>query len=175
MENRFTLTRADVARLHKVLNYNVMKTGDLAFKTLGLYVLVWVLIFMAGHSLWDVGKHSPFGLATLLPTAAYGVMAALLYWAGMVYLKGRYAAAGTGERGWLLQEQVLTATDDGVMLQAGFGSVQLRWTGLTSVLEDSGHYYLLIEPCQGFMVPKEVVIDASLRIKLAAIASQALQ
>jgi YcxB-like protein len=171
MDNIFTLNRSQANHVGKVLNANVLKSGRLVGKIWFVQILTWIFIAFAIRSLWDIHRHNSDMLITLLPTIFYLLMALSIYLAGSSYLRQRFARAAFSDTGWILSEQVLSGSDEGVTIKAYYGSVNLLWNRLHGVIEDDQHYYLLIEPCQGFMVPKWAIKDAELQTRLASLAS----
>lgn len=171
MENRFTLSLPQTAQLQKILTANVLNVGRMNVMVLGVHLLTWIFVGLTVRSLWESGAQSEAVAVALLPAGLYAAIALLVFMIGIAYIKRRYARAGFSDSGWMLSEQILAATDEGVTINARFGSVRLVWTGLTGVLQDDHHYYLLIEPCQGFMVPKHAIKDTTVQAKLAALAS----
>ena len=101
----------------------------------------------------------------------YASIGIVIYLLGMRYLRIHFAQVRVSDRDWLLCEQVMVAADNGVMLKARFGTVYLVWEQLLGVAHDSDYYYLLIEPTQGFKVPKLGVSDPTLQVKLDDMAS----
>ena len=161
LEDVFNLARYEPAQLQK-----------------GLLVLACTFQVIAVAALWRAIGDRVIATA-LVPPAVYSSIGVAAYLLGMRYLRIHFAQVRVGDKDWLLCEQVMVAADNGVMLKARFGTAYLIWEQLLGVAQDNDYYYLLIEPSQGFKVPKKGVSDPVLKVKFEDLASltkaQALQ
>lgn len=135
-----------------------------------LVVLTCTFQIIAATALWrSIGDRVI--VTELVPPLMYSSIGVVAYLLGMRYLRIHFAQVRVGDKDWLLCEQVMVAADNGVMLKARFGTAYLIWEHLLGVAQDSDYYYLIIEPSQGFKVPKQGVSDPMLQVKLDDLAS----
>jgi YcxB-like protein len=124
-----------------------------------------VFHLIAAAALWRVIGDKVVA-TELVPPMVYASIGIVAYLLGMRYLRIHFAQVRVGDKDWLLCEQVMVAAENGVMLKARFGTAYLVWEQLLGVAHDNDYYYLLIEPTQGFKVPKQGVSDPLLQVKL---------
>jgi len=135
-----------------------------------LMVLAGIFEIIAGAALWRAIGDKVV-VTELVPPMVYAVIGIVAYLLGMRYLRIHFAQVRVSDKDWLLCEQVVVAADNGVMLKARFGTAYLVWEQLLGVAHDSDYYYLLIEPTQGFKVPRQGISDPALQVKLDDMAS----
>ena len=133
-------------------------------------VLACAFQLIAAAALWHAVGNKVV-VTELVPPVVYASIGVVAYLLGMRYLRIHFAQVRVGDKDWLLCEQVMVAADNGVMLKARFGTAYLVWEQLLGVAQDSDYYYLLIEPSQGFKVPKQGVSDPVLKTKFEDLAS----
>lgn len=153
LQDVFNLTRYEPAQLQRAL-----------------MVLACVFQVIAAAALWRAVGDRVI-VTALVPPLVYASIGVVAYLLGMRYLRIHFAQVRVGDKDWLLCEQVMVAADNGVMLKARFGTAYLIWEQLLGVAQDNDYYYLLIEPSQGFKVPKQGVSDPMLKTKLDDLAS----
>lgn len=153
LEDVFNLARYEPAQLQRVL-----------------VVVACTFQVIAVAALWRAIGDRVIAMA-LVPPAVYSSIGVAAYLLGMRYLRIHFAQVRVGDKDWLLCEQVMVAADNGVMLKARFGTAYLIWEQLLGVAQDHDYYYLLIEPSQGFKVPKQGVSDPVLKIKFEDLSS----
>jgi hypothetical protein len=153
LEDVFNLARYEPAQLQRVL-----------------VVLACTFQVIAVAALWKAIGDRVIAMA-LVPPVVYSSIGIAAYLLGMRYLRIHFAQVRVGDKDWLLCEQVMVAADNGVMLKARFGTAYLIWEQLLGVAQDNDYYYLLIEPSQGFKVPKQGVSDPVLKIKFEDLSS----
>ncbi len=135
-----------------------------------LMALACTLEAIAAAALWHAIGNKVV-VTELVPPLVYASIGVVAYLLGMRYLRIHFAQVRVRYKDWLLCEQVMVGADNGVMLKARFGTAYLIWEQLLGVAQDSDYYYLLIEPSQGFKVPKQGVSDPVLQTKLDDLAS----
>ncbi len=153
MEDVFNLARYEPAQLRSAL-----------------IVLAWAFQVIAVAALWKAIDDRVIAMA-LVPAVVYSFIGVVAYLLGMKYLRSYFAELRVTESDWLRSEQVLAAAEDGVILITKFGTAHLIWERLLGVAQDNDHYYFLIAPNQGFMVPKQAVRDPALQIRIDDLAS----
>lgn len=153
MEDVFNLARHEPVLLQKAL-----------------VVLACTFQVIAASALWRAIGDRVI-VTELVPPLMYSSFGVVAYLLGMRYLRIHFAQVRVSDKDWLQCEQVVIAADNGVMLKARFGTAYLVWEQLLGVAQDNDYYYLLIEPSQGFKVPKQGVSDPMLQIKLDDLAS----
>lgn len=135
-----------------------------------LLVVACTFQVIAAAALWHAIGNKVV-VTELVPPLVYASIGVVAYLLGMRYLRIHFAQARVGDKDWLQCEQVMVGADNGVMLKARFGTAYLIWEQLLGVAQDNDFYYLLIEPSQGFKVPKQGVSDPVLKIKFEDLAS----
>lgn len=153
IEDVFNLARYEPAQLRRVL-----------------MVLAGTFQIIAVAAFWQAIDDKAIAMA-LVPPVVYSCIGVVAYLLGMKYLRSYFAELRVTESDWLRSEQVLAAADDGVILVTKFGTAHLIWERLLGVAQDNDHYYFLIAPSQGFMVPKQAVRDPALQIRIDDLAS----
>jgi hypothetical protein len=153
LQDVFNLTRYEPAQLQKAL-----------------LALACTFQIIAAAALWRAVGDKVI-VTELVPPLVYASIGVVAYLLGMRYLRIHFAQVRVGDKDWLLCEQVMVAANNGVMLKARFGTAYLIWEQLLGVAQDGDYYYLLIEPSQGFKVPKQGVSDPVLKTKFEDLAS----
>jgi len=161
--HHFTLTREDFAALVTVLNANVSPKDSVLSSAFGMKVLVWASIAYTfygcakAYQLETVANHH-------LTNAAVGAaVTALLAATSYVYNAKRTVARLLADSGWFLAPQTMQFHQDGVEHTSNLGRASFRWQAFIKRLEDSDRFFLLVEPGQGFVVPKRALQDTGVQ------------
>ncbi len=161
--HNFTLTREDFAALVTALNANVSPIDSVLSRAFGLRVLVW-----AGIAYTFYGCAKAYQLETvannhLTNAAVGGAVTALLAAASYVYTARRTVARLLAGNGWFLAPQTMQFHEDGIEHTSNLGRASFRWQAFIKRLEDSDRFFLLVEPGQGFVVPKRALQESGVQ------------
>jgi hypothetical protein len=161
--HHFTLNRDDFAALVTALNANVSPKDSTFSIAFGLRVVVWVAI---AYTFYGCAKAYALGTIanTHLVNAVIGAaITALLATTSYVYTARRTVKRLLAEDGWFLAPQSMRFHEDGIEHESNLGHANFRWQAFIQRIEDSERFFLLVEPGQGFVVPKRVLQEAGVQ------------